>query len=147
MVVITDIGNLENVHPKNKQDVGKRLALWALAKEYGYEDIVCSGPIYRSMKIEENKIKLFFDYIADGLVAKDNQLKEFTIAGEDRKFYPAKAEIDGGTIVVSSDEVKKPIAVRFAWRNTCQPNFFNSAGLPASPFRTDTWPIITYDKR
>jgi len=147
MAVITDIGNINDIHPKNKQDVGKRLALWAMAKTYGREEIVCSGPIYKSMKIEGDKIRLFFDYVDGGLVAKGGPLTHFTIAGEDRKFVEANARIDGDTIVVSSDKVKNPVAARFAWSNAAVPNLFNKARLPASSFRTDDWPGVTFNKR
>ena len=136
MAVITDIGNPEDIHPTNKVDVGKRLALWALAKDYG-RDIVYSGPLYKSMKVEGNKIRIYFDCAGDGLVCKDDSLTYFTIAGEDEKFVPAKAVIDGQSVVVWSDEVAKPVAVRFGWENAAEPNLFNKNGLPASPFKTD----------
>jgi sialate O-acetylesterase len=136
MAVITDIGNLNNIHPKNKQDVGLRLALWALAKDYG-KDVVYSGPLYKAMKAEGNRIRLFFDH-AQGLKSGDGKpLTWFTIAGEDGKFVDAKAVIDGETIVVSSPEVPEPANVRFGWHETAEPNLFNGAGLPASPYRTD----------
>ncbi len=91
------------------------------------------------MKIEDNSIRLFFDYAQGGLVAKDGELTDFTIAGEDKKFIPAKAVIDGDTIVVSNPKIKKPVAVRFGWSNYAKPNLFNTALLPASSFRTDDW--------
>ena len=147
MAVITDIGNVNNIHPKNKQDVGKRLAFWAMARTYGREEIVCSGPIYKSMKVKGDKIRLFFDHVGGGLVAKGGALTHFTIAGEDKKFVEAKAQIDRDTIVVSSDKVKKPVAVRFAWSNTAVPNLFNKEGLPASSFRTDDWPGVTVNEK
>lgn len=139
MVVTTDWGDSLDIHPRNKQVVGKRLALWALAKDYGKKDIVYSGPIYKSMEIEGNKIILAFDYAEKGLEAKDGALKEFTIAGEDQQFVPAKAVIDGNKVVVSADGISNPKAVRFAWKKIPEPNFFNTAGLPGSPFRTDNW--------
>jgi sialate O-acetylesterase len=139
MVVTMDIGDVNDVHPKNKQEVGRRLALWALAKTYGQTGIVCSGPIYKSTKIEGDKIRLYFDHIGTGLIAKDGSLREFTIAGEDKNFADAKAVIDGDTVVVSSEKIQKPVTVRYAWRNAAQPNLFNKEGLPASPFRTDDW--------
>jgi len=142
MAVTTDIGDISNIHPKNKQDVGDRLALWALAKTYA-RDVVYSGPLYRKMKVEDNKIRLFFDYTDGGLVAKDGPLTEFTIAGSDKNFVDADAVIDGDTVLVSSDKIDLPVAVRFGWSNIPQPNFFNKAGLPASPFRTDDWPGVT----
>jgi sialate O-acetylesterase len=143
MVVTTDIGDLKDIHPQNKQDVGRRLALWALAKVYG-RDLVCSGPIYRSLAVEGDKIRLQFDHSGGGLVSRDGRpLCEFTIAGEDQKFLPAVATIDGPSVVVHSDQVPKPAAVRFAWRNDAAPNLSNKDGLPASPFRTDRWHGVT----
>lgn len=146
MVVTMDIGDVKDIHPRNKQDVGKRLALWALAKTYGRENIVCSGPIYKSMKIEGDKIRLFFDYADNGLAAKGGELTHFVIAGGDKKFVDAKAMIVGNTVVVSSGKVSKPIAVRYAWSNAALPNFYNKEGLPASGFRTDDWPGVTFGK-
>ncbi len=141
MAVLTDIGNTKDIHPKNKQEVGRRLALWALAKNYGKADIVFSGPIFKAAKLDGGKATLSFDY-AVGLKAKDGQaLSHFTIAGEDKAFVPAKAEIVGDTIVVSADGVSKATAVRFGWSHDAEPNLFNAAGLPASPFRTDDWPV------
>ncbi len=103
MAVTVDIGNIHNIHPTDKQDVGKRLALWALAKTYGLKNIVYSGPIYKSIKIEGNKkIRLYFDHTGSGLIKKGKELTQFEIAGRDRKFYKADAVIDGTTIVVHS---------------------------------------------
>ena len=147
MAVTMDIGDVDDIHPKNKQDVGKRLALWALAKTYARETVVCSGPIYKSMRVEADRIRLFFDYVGSGLVSKTGELTHFTIAAEDRRFVGAKAVIDGDTIIVSADEVKKPVAVRFAWSNAAVPNLFNEQGLPASSFRTDDWPGATVDEK
>ena len=138
MAVITDISEVHDIHPRNKQDVGKRLAAWALAKDYGRERPY-SGPLYREMKIEDGAIRILFDYADGGLVARDGAPTEFTIAGEERDFYPAEARIDGDTVVVSNPRVLTPVAVRFGWSNTPTPNLFNKAGLPASPFRTDSW--------
>ena len=146
MVVTTDIGNPNNIHPRNKQDVGKRLALWALAKTYGRQDIVYSGPIYKRMKVEGDKIRIFFDHIGGGLVAKDGPLTHFTIAQKEGDFVPATAVIDGNDIVVSCQDVKEPAAVRFGWQNAAEPNLFNKEGLPASPFRTDDRHGVTYGK-
>jgi sialate O-acetylesterase len=140
MVVTTDIGDPKDIHPRNKQDVGRRLALWALSKTYGLKDIVYSGPIYKGMKIEGDKIRVLFDYVGGGLVARNGELTHFTIAEDGKDFVPAKAVIDGETIVVSAESVKAPVAVRFAWDNAPEPNLFNKEGLPASPFRTDTRP-------
>jgi len=138
MAVITDIGNLSDIHPRNKQDVGKRLALWALAKTYGREGLVYSGPRYKSMKVVGNKVRLQFDHVGEGLASRDGKpLDWFTIAGEDKKFVPATATIEGDEVVVHSDDVAKPVAVRFGWHQEAEPNFINKEGLPASPFRTD----------
>lgn len=150
MAVTTDITDIRDIHPRNKQEVGRRLALWALAQDYGKEGAEVSGPIYDSMKVEGNKIRIKFKHTTGGLVAKDgNPLTDFTIAGEDRKFYPAIAVIEGDTIKVSCDPdvVLKPVAVRFAWHDTAEPNLFNKAGLPASPFRTDDLPLTTRDNK
>ncbi len=116
MAVTMDIGEVKDIHPKNKQDVGKRLALWALAKVYG-QTLVYSGPIYKSMAVEGRKIRLQFDHVGGGLISSDGKpLVEFTIAGGDQKFVPATAEIDGCSIVVHSDQIAEPVAVRYAWR-------------------------------
>lgn len=145
MAVIIDIGEANNIHPKNKQDVGKRLALLALAKTYGKEKVY-SGPLYESMEIEGNKIILHFDHIGGGLkAAGDGPLKGFAVAGEDRKFVWADAGIEGNTVVVSSEKILKPVAVRYGWADNPQCSLYNKEGLPASPFRTDDWPGLTAD--
>ena len=144
MAVTADIGDVTNIHPKNKQEVGRRLALWAMAKVYGNKKLVYSGPIYKSMKIKGNQIALNFEHRGSGLVSSDGKsLIEFTIAGADKAFVPAKAEIVGSTIVVSSDKVTNPVAVRYAWHDDAQPNLANKEGLPASLFRTDSWKGVT----
>lgn len=141
MAVINDIGNLKNIHPIKKQEVGRRLALWALAKDYGKTNIEYSGPVYKSSTIKRKKIALHFEHAATGLMKKGKELTEFYIAGTDRVFYKAKAKIVGNTVEVSSNEVKAPVAVRFAFSNTALPNLFNNEGLPATAFRTDDWKI------
>lgn len=141
MAVIMDIGEENDIHPQNKADVGGRLARWALAKDYGRKEVTYCGPIYSAMKVEGNAIRLSFDYVGSGLVARGGPLTGFEIAGSDQKFVPAKAEIDGASVVVSSAEVTTPAAVRYAFKNWAQPNLFNAEGLPASSFRTDDWPI------
>ena len=140
MVVTTDlVDNIKNVHPKNKFDVGNRLALWALAKDYK-KDLVYSGPLYKSTNVKGNKIRLSFAHVGGGLKSRDGQpLREFEIAGVDGKFQPAKAVIDGDTVVVEAKEVASPVHVRFGWRNVPNPNLVNKEGLPASPFQTDNW--------
>ena len=143
IVSTMDVGDLKDIHPRDKRSVGERLALWALAKDYG-RDIVYSGPHYKSMKIEGNKVRVSFDYVGSGLESRDGKpLTCFEIAGE-TGYVSAKAVIDGETIVVSSDKVAKPMAVRFAWSDTAQPNLQNKEGLPAFPFRTaSSAPTIT----
>lgn len=147
MAVIIDIGEANDIHPKNKQDVGKRLALNARKIVYG-ENINHSGPMYRSMLIKDEKIMLNFDFTYDGLKTKgDEKLKGFAIAGADKKFYWANAEIKGNQIIVFSTKVKQPVAVRYAWASNPVCNLYNSAGLPASPFRTDDWQGITFGNK
>ena len=140
MAVTTDIGNLRDIHPRNKQEVGRRLALWALAKTYNRDDVTHSGPLYKSMAVEGNTIRLSFDAIGSGLMSRDGKpLTWFEIAGEDKQFVEAQATIDGDTIVVSSETVANPGIVRFGWHQRAEPNFVNKEGLPASPFRTEAW--------
>lgn len=139
MAVTIDIGDANDIHPKNKQDVGLRLAYNARANTYG-ESIAFSGPIYKDYKIEQGKIRISFSNTNKGLKIKnDNKLKGFAIAGADHKFYWAEAIIEGDEIIVSSPNVALPIAVRYAWADNPEANLFNGAELPASPFRTDNW--------
>jgi sialate O-acetylesterase len=142
MAVTIDIGDANRIHPQNKQEVGRRLALIARAKTYG-EDIPYSGPIYKSQVVKGNKIELEFTHTDKGLVAKGDTLKGFTIAGADKKFYPAHAAKSGSKVVVSSGDVANPVAVRYAWANNPVCNLYNRANLPASPFRTDDWSATT----
>lgn len=141
MAVTTDlVDNLKDIHPKNKLDVGNRLALWALAKDYGKKDLVYSGPLYKGLKIEGIKIRLQFAHLGGGLESRDGKpLTDFEIAGADGKFVPAEAAIDGNEVVVSSKDVSSPTQVRFGWTNVSNPNLRNKAGLPASPFQTEKW--------
>ena len=137
MAVTVDIGEAGNIHPKNKQDVGRRLALWALADTYG-QNVVGSGPIYKSMRRQGGKIVLEFDHLGGGLVTTDgNPPRGFAIAGANRSFVWADAAIEGDTVAVSSPNVSKPVVVRYAWANNPDCNLANRAGLLASPFRTD----------
>lgn len=146
MALAIDLGEAGDIHPKNKQDVGKRLELAALKTTYG-KNIVYSGPMYQSVKFDGNKAIITFTETGSGLVAKDKYgyLKSFSIAGADHKFVWAKAFINSdNTVVVYSDEVKNPVAVRFGWANNPDDlNLYNKEGLPANPFRTDDWPGIT----
>ena len=140
LAVITDIGDARDIHPKNKQDVGKRLALSALAIAHG-RTLVHSGPEFRAMTVEGGKARLTFAHVGGGLVAKGGpKLKGFAVAGEDKKFVWADAVIDGECLVVSSPDVPKPAAVRYNWANNPIGNLFNKEGLPATPFRTDVPP-------
>lgn len=148
-----DIGNARDIHPKNKQDVGKRLALWALRDVYGKKDTVVSGPTYKEMKVEGSTATIHYNHVGGGLmVAKkkdpfqpvlatpDAQLASFAICGADRKWHWADAVIEGNTIKVSSPAVAEPVAVRYAYRsNPAKANLYNKEGLPAIPFRTDKW--------
>ncbi len=139
MVVTTDLADdLSDFHPRDKKSVGERLAAWALVNEYGRKGIEVSGPFFRRMEVKGSKAVLRFDHIGGGLVSKDARpLDWFTISGADGKFVPGVAEIEGDTVVVTSPQVAVPKVVRFAWDESAQPNFFNKAGLPAVPFRTD----------
>jgi sialate O-acetylesterase len=141
-----------NIHPRNKYDVGMRLARWALNRDYGMKDVVPSGPLFKSMAVEGDKVRIAFDYTGSGLMMgaktgrdpvveeKTGKLKRFAIAGADKKWVWANAAIDGQTVVVSSPEVKAPVAVRYAFaQNPDGANLYNRDGLPASPFRTDEW--------
>lgn len=145
MAVAIDLGEANNIHPANKIDVGKRLSFWALAKDYG-KDIPYSGPLYKTMKIEGGNIRISFNHTEGGLLAKDGKLEGFSIAGKDEQFVWADAVIDGETILVSSEEVKKPVAVRYAWEIFPRCNLYNDAELPASPFRTDDWTLPSEGK-
>jgi len=140
MAVITDIGEWNDIHPLNKKDVGKRLALAAYRVAYG-EKLVASGPLYQSMKVYGNKVKLIFTNIGSGLIAKGNDdLKYFAISGPDKRFFFAQAKIENDKVIVWSDEVPNPVAVRYAWAdNPDSANLYNKECLPASPFRTDDW--------
>lgn len=139
MVVTNDIGDLKDIHPQNKEEVGRRLSLWALAKTYNQPGIVYSGPLYRSMLIEKGKIKIEFDHAEGGLVKKGENLIWFEIAGKDKNFVKAQAVIKGEAVIVSHKDIKEPVAVRFAFSDTAEPVLFNKAGLPAAAFRTDNW--------
>ena len=140
MVVTTDlVDNLADIHPGYKWEVGRRLSLWALAKDYD-KKVIYSGPIYKNSKVRKNSIELSFTQTGSGLISTNGErLNWFTIAGADRKFYPAEAIIKGMKLIVSSKYVETPVSVRFAWDETAMPNFCNSEKLPASPFRTDNW--------
>lgn len=140
MVVTTDlVDNIQDIHPKMKKEVGARLAQLALAKTYGRTGIVYSGPLFESARREGNAMRVQFKF-GEGLKSRDGKaLDWFELAGADQKFMPAQARVDGDTLLVTSDKVQEPVAVRFAWNQEAQPNLANGAGLPASPFRSDSW--------
>jgi sialate O-acetylesterase len=146
LAVTIDTGDADNIHAKDKQPVGERLALCALAKNYG-EHVVYSGPTLKSVQRRPGSIRLHFANADGGLVVKGTKLEEFAIAGEDRKWYWADAQIKGKSIIVSSPSVPNPKEVRYAWQSNPAATLFNGAGLPAAPFRTDTWPGITESAR
>lgn len=154
LAVIIDTNERGRTHPRNKRLVGERLALWALVDQHG-KDLVESGPLYKSMRTEGGKIILSFDHVGGGLIAGERTglvdvvavqepLKSFAIAGADRRFVWADARIRGDEVVVWSEQVPEPVAVRYAWAdNPSGCNLYNRAGLPASPFRTDDWPAVS----
>ncbi len=164
--VIIDAGESDDIHPRNKAIVGQRLARIALARDYGEKDLVYSGPTYKSMKVDGSKVRLSFDHIGGGLVAKElpatylkkyltnetatlvrntpsSELEGFAVCGDDKKWSWADAKIDGNEVVVWSDKVPNPIAVRYGWADNPTCNLYNKGGLPASPFRTDDFPGVT----
>jgi sialate O-acetylesterase len=143
MTVNIDIGEATNLHPPDKKDVGERLATMVLANNYA-KPIEGSGPIYDSMTVESGKIRVKFTHLGGGLVAKGGALQQFAIAGADQNFAWADAVIDGDSVVLSSKDVPSPVAARYAWAaNPAGCNLYNQAGLPASPFRSDEWPVVT----
>lgn len=142
MASAIDVGTYDDIHPRNKKPVGERLALVARSVAYN-QKLVFAGPMYAGMKAEGDKITLKFHHTGGGLEAKGGELKGFLIAGEDKVWREAKAEIKGKQIVVSSPEVAKPVAVRYAWAKYPTVNLYNKEGLPANPFRTDDWDMIT----
>lgn len=147
MAVITDVGDEQDIHPRKKEPVGARLALAARAIAYG-ERIVYAGPVYRSLNIAGDKAVLSFDHVGAGLEARGGELKGFAICGDDQKWVWAKAEIQkDNTVWVSSPNVAKPVAVRFGWADYPVVNLWNRDGLPATPFRTDDFPMVTAPKR
>lgn len=152
MASAIDIGDADDIHPRNKADVGERLALWALARDEGKTDLTVSGPLFREMRVEGDRIRLHFDSLGEGLMigrksgraptveTPDAPLRRFAIAGADRRWFWAEARIDGAEVVVRSPEVSSPVAVRYAYSSNPEgANLYNRAGLPASPFRTDDW--------
>jgi len=146
MAVIIDSGDANDIHPRNKLDVGKRLATWALAETY-HQKVEPSGPLYDSFSVKDDKIRVKFKHVGGGLKTADGgPPKGFAIAGADHKFVWAEASVQGDTIIVWSKDVARPVAVRYAWADNPVANLYNQTGLPASPFRTDDWPGITINR-
>ena len=144
MAVAIDIGEADDIHPRNKEDVGHRLARWALAETYGRDGLAYSGPRYQSMEREGEAIRIRFDHAEGGLTTPDGEPPEgFVIAGPDSVFVQAEARIEGDAVVVTSPDVRDPLAVRYGWANNPRATLYNEAGLPTSPFRTDDWPGVT----
>jgi sialate O-acetylesterase len=146
MATIIDIGEAGDIHPKNKQDVGKRLALATKKVTYNDRGIVYSGPMYKKMRARKGEVRIRFDHVGGGLTAEGGELEGFTVAGEDRVFKWADARIDDDSVIVSSADVPDPVAVRYGWAINPICNLYNAEGLPASPFRTDDWPGMTAGK-
>jgi sialate O-acetylesterase len=136
--VSIDIGDPDNIHPGNKQEVGRRLALIARAKVYGFS-VDYSGPVFASVRFGGASARVKFSFTENGLTAGGKPLQAFELAGSDRRFHPASARIEGDTVVLTAPGVTAPVAVRYAWKNAPEANLFNGAGLPAAPFRTDSW--------
>lgn len=150
MAVAIDLGNVHDIHPHNKQDVGTRLALAARRVAYKETQLVHAGPTYQALTVQGPQARLAFTNIGGGLVLKDPAgplLKGFALAGADRKFYWAQGKLDGNTLVLSSPDVPKPVAVRYDWGNSPFPNLYNKEGLPAVPFRTDSWPGFVANRK
>ncbi|HXW13702.1 MAG TPA: sialate O-acetylesterase [Terriglobia bacterium] len=142
MAVTIDIGESHNIHPTNKQEVGRRLALAAEGIAYGRK-IEYRGPAFKSLRADRGTLRLQFTHAAGGLVVRGQRLMGFDIAGEDQQFLPAEAQIEGSDVVLSSSRVANPVAARYAWANDPKCNLYNKQGLPAPPFRTDDWPVST----
>jgi len=145
MAVAVDIGESYDIHPKNKQEVGRRLALAAEAIAYGRK-IEYMGPSFTSVQAANGTLRVRFTHVGGGLVVHGERLLGFEVAGDDQKFYPAEAKIEGAEVVLSSSQVGKPVAVRYAWANDPKCNLYSKAGLPAPPFRSDAWTVVTQDR-
>ncbi len=139
MVVSLDVGKQDLIHPPDKITIGKRLASWALTKDYGITDLAYASPVYKSIDINGNKVQVYFDNAKKGLRAEGKELKNFEVAGADKKFYPATATITAQGVTVSSEMVKAPVAVRYGFKDWVVGDLFSAEGLPVSSFRTDDW--------
>ncbi|MEO7766870.1 MAG: sialate O-acetylesterase [Ferruginibacter sp.] len=142
MAVITDlVDNVKDIHPKNKHDVGYRLANWALAETYHQNEIIYKSPLYKNMEVRKDKAIITFENVPTGLIARNKNITELLIAGADKVFYPADAKIENDKIIASSKQVPLPVAVRFSFSNSAMANLFSKEGLPVNPFRTDDWEL------
>jgi sialate O-acetylesterase len=140
MVVITDlVEDVKNIHPRNKKDVGSRLANWALTETYHYTGLVYKSPMYKNMIVKNGKAAIYFDNAPNGFIIKGNKAAEWFIAGEDRQFLPAEVAVKKDRLLVFNKNIKHPAAVRFAFSDTAIGNIFSKEGLPVCPFRTDNW--------
>jgi sialate O-acetylesterase len=147
MVVISDlVDDTTNIHPKNKKDVGLRLANWALAENYHKDGISYKSPFYQSIHVEKEKAIIDFTNANQGLISKDKKITELYISGSDKLFHPAEGKIEKGKLIVWSKEVAAPVAVRYGFSNTAMGNLFSADGLPVGPFRTDDWTVDTSNK-
>jgi sialate O-acetylesterase len=147
LAVTIDLGEPDDVHPRSKVEVGRRLSLAALGTTYGL-DVSPSGPLFLRSRIEGDRVRIWFDHSSSGLVAAGGDpLRGFSIAGADRKFRWARARLEGDTVVVWSEEIGSPMAVRYGWADNPDGNLYSRDGLPASPFRTDDWPGLTNNRR
>ena len=146
LAVTVDTGDADNIHPKDKEIVGERLAFCALANTYG-EKIPYAGPTYKWAEQIPGALRIHFTHTDGGLVVKGGPPGEFSIAGADRRWHWAEAKIDGDTVIVSSPEVPQPVAARYAWQANPEATLYNGAGLPAVPFRTDDWPESTVNAK
>jgi sialate O-acetylesterase len=144
MIVINDlVTDVKDIHPKNKKDVGFRLANYALAEVYGKKDVPYKSPMYKSMKIEKGKVRVYFDNADNGLVSKNGQPTDFYLAGADKIFMPASAKIDGKNVIVWNKNIPNPVAVRFGFTSASMPNLFSKEGLPVNTFRSDDWDNVS----
>ena len=147
LIVTVDLGEYDKLHPSHRDKVGARCALAARALAYGEKDVAYLGPMYHSMRKEGARIALLFNHIGSGLVAKGGALDDFTICGSDKEFVPAQAEIRGDEVVVWSEQIADPVAVRYGWKNWFTPTLYSREGLPAPTFRTDSFPLRTQESR
>ena len=141
MACILDAGDNITIHPADKEKPGKRLAYWALSQTYGVKGIGYRSPEYKAMEIKDSTIIVSFDYVEDGITSYWKEVQNFEIAGEDKVFYPAKCQIRSKSVIVYAPEVKKPVAVRYGFKNFVQGDLFSNFGIPVSSFRTDDWDL------